>query len=426
MKQSLLFIICMVFVFSQHVHPQSSDKPLRDSAHSLREQLKQEHERAKELEKKKKQLESLLESRQNQLHRYEDILYNYRYNLNEAQKVIEAAEEEIKSILKRRQNQEQMLNGCVHAYARAAMQPPLHDPAKRLQQQTVKQAAATLSRELFREMQAEAPRLDELQNLIQDRLAYQSRIVNEYMPADIERRENQEESLKQTKSQVQETQQKAQTASKNVKQLREKIAAAEEKIAEIRRQRMEEERKRREAQAQKQQPDNAKAKPSQDFPFDESEIKPLSELMKSNSPTTTTSSSSAKQEQGLKWPAQGRIIRPYGEFTHPEFQVKMMNHGINVQVSAGSTLRAAATGRIQFVGSVPSLGNTIIIDHGHDFMTIYSNIMANSEIRKGIIVKRKDPLGSVIGSDSKGQAVYHFEVRKGLQALNPLEWLPSQ
>jgi len=401
----LLSSVCLFT--SDSVWPQK----LQDSAHTLREELKKEQQRAKELEAKKKQLESLFESHQKSLQKYENILYNYRYNLEEAQKIIDAAESEIQSILKRRAKREELLQGSIEAYAHATLPSAVRNPAKQMQQNAICKAAAKISRELFREMQAEAPRLDELRKVIDERMAYQARIVNEYMPADIQRMEQKEQTLSQTEEEVKTTRKDVQTASQKVESLRKQVAAAEEKLAEIRRQRIEEDKKRKLAKVESPQPKK--------LPFKESEIKPLSEIDEYIASFST-------QRGDLNWPAAGTIVRPFGEFTHPEFQVKMVNHGIDVQVPAGSTLRAAAAGRIQFMGSLPSMGNTLILDHGQDFMTIYSNIQPASDIHKGVAIQRNHPLGTVQGSDSRGQAIYHFEVRKGLQAINPEEWLQSK
>ncbi|HEX7433359.1 MAG TPA: penicillin-binding transpeptidase domain-containing protein [Anaerolineaceae bacterium] len=99
--------------------------------------------------------------------------------------------------------------------------------------------------------------------------------------------------------------------------------------------------------------------------------------------------------------------------------------GVDLAVPTGSPVYAADTGLVIFAGwSDLGYGNTIVIDHGNGYKTLYGHLSQVSEYC-GAIVK----VGHVIGlsgntGNSTGQHL-HFEVRVPGGYLNPLKVLPT-
>ena len=67
-------------------------------------------------------------------------------------------------------------------------------------------------------------------------------------------------------------------------------------------------------------------------------------------------------------------------------------------------------------------GQLVILNHGDGYYTLYGHLSSISvsvgnEVASGQTVGRSGETGSLKGP------VLHFEVRKGGQSLNPLQWL---
>lgn len=122
-----------------------------------------------------------------------------------------------------------------------------------------------------------------------------------------------------------------------------------------------------------------------------------------------------KEKNNLPWPVRGRIISYFGSSTHPKYQTKIKNQGIDIETEFGSKVIAIAPGRVVFADRFRGYGNMIIIDHSDGYYTVYSNL---SEI--AVKVGEEIKANQVIGLSSD---YLHFEFRKEGQPVNPLEWL---
>lgn len=67
-------------------------------------------------------------------------------------------------------------------------------------------------------------------------------------------------------------------------------------------------------------------------------------------------------------------------------------------------------------------GNTIIIDHGGGYYTVYTHIM-DVEVDEGGYVQALDTIARVGDSGSLDGAKLHFEIWGNKQKLNPELWL---
>ena len=112
----------------------------------------------------------------------------------------------------------------------------------------------------------------------------------------------------------------------------------------------------------------------------------------------------------LSMPVDGRIIRAYARGS---------NDGIGIGAAAGTPVRAAAAGTVaaitQNTGQVPIM----VIRHDNNLLTVYANI-------DGIAVARGDRVtrGQTIATVRQGDPSFlHFEVREGLESVDPLPYL---
>lgn len=115
------------------------------------------------------------------------------------------------------------------------------------------------------------------------------------------------------------------------------------------------------------------------------------------------------------WPLRGPLLARFGEG---------LNKGIDIAGQRGQAVRAAASGRVVYVGSgLRGYGKLIIIRHGKTLLSAYAH---NSRI----LVAEGDPvtLGQTIAEagDSDAERVkLHFEIREMGRPVDPLNFLPN-
>lgn len=122
---------------------------------------------------------------------------------------------------------------------------------------------------------------------------------------------------------------------------------------------------------------------------------------------TPTTTSSAR----LALPVQGRIFRGYNPGT---------NEGIDIAAPAGTDVKAADAGSVAAVTTNTSGVAIVVIKHDDGLLTVYTNI-DRLTVNKGDTVSRGQTIGKIRASDP---AFLHFEVRRGLQSVDPMDFLP--
>lgn len=117
---------------------------------------------------------------------------------------------------------------------------------------------------------------------------------------------------------------------------------------------------------------------------------------------------------------RGRVVGKYGPQTHPRLGTVTINPGIDFQTLPGQSVRSVASGKVAKITWIRGFGNTIIINHGDYYYTVYGHI-EEIGVSEGQLVKA----GTVIGWTSSGweTAPLHFEIWQERETLDPLEWL---
>src|SRR5690606_15556142 len=99
--------------------------------------------------------------------------------------------------------------------------------------------------------------------------------------------------------------------------------------------------------------------------------------------------------------------------------------GIAIAASAGTPVRAAAAGRVAYVGSgLRGYGNMVILDHGGTFMTVYAH-NRRLTVQEGARVSQGQQIAEMGNTDASQVALY-FEVRHKGEPIDPLRILPPR
>ena len=134
-------------------------------------------------------------------------------------------------------------------------------------------------------------------------------------------------------------------------------------------------------------------------------------------PPVSSRTTAPPSQAVIVWPANGPVTSLYGP-SHPL--------GIDIGLSFGTPLRAAASGRVSFVGGDPccNYGYYVDIDHGNGVMTRYGHLIQPSFLRTGDPVRIGDTIGYAGSTGNSTGPHLHFEVRLHGMPVNPLLVLP--
>ncbi len=135
-------------------------------------------------------------------------------------------------------------------------------------------------------------------------------------------------------------------------------------------------------------------------------------------------SPSLSNEKGhLLWPLLGLIADPLalaGSLTnHQSFQGKFILGQTN------SRVKSVFSGKVKYVGSALGFGNTMVIDHGDHFSTVYSGLSKMTK-QIGDMVKMGEEIGSLDVHPFFQEPTLYFEIRHYSRALNPIKWLAKE
>ncbi len=124
----------------------------------------------------------------------------------------------------------------------------------------------------------------------------------------------------------------------------------------------------------------------------------------------------------VSWPVSGTITSPFGMRFDPVQHRYQLHAGIDIAAPQGTTISAAADGRVIFAGWYGGYGNAIVIDHGGGTSTLYGHC-SQIFVSVGQDVQRGQAIGAVgMTGDATGPHV-HFEVRRDGKPVDPLGYL---
>lgn len=144
---------------------------------------------------------------------------------------------------------------------------------------------------------------------------------------------------------------------------------------------------------------------------DETPSVPLPTVATPPAPNLGAASTPAASGARFQLPVQGAIIRAYAPG---------QNEGIDIAASAGTNVKAADSGTVAAVTTDTSGGAIVVLKHSDGVLTVYTQ-MENLSVEKNDSVSRGQTIGKVRSADP---SFLHFEVRQGLQSLDPANYLP--
>ena len=113
-----------------------------------------------------------------------------------------------------------------------------------------------------------------------------------------------------------------------------------------------------------------------------------------------------------------RVASGYGVRIDPVYHVRKFHQGMDFSAPTGTEIFATGNARVKFSGWKQGYGNTVILDHGFGYETLYAHLF-KSLVRKGQKVRRSDII-ALVGNTGKSTGPHlHYEVRLHGKPVDP-------
>ena len=122
------------------------------------------------------------------------------------------------------------------------------------------------------------------------------------------------------------------------------------------------------------------------------------------------------------WPVEGRVGSSFGERQDPINGEGAFHSGLDIDAPKGTPVRAAADGNVTDASMNAGYGREIILNHGHDLLTVYGHLSAMAVV-PGQHVIRGQVIGYVGQSGRATGPHLHYEVRVHNVPVNPHKYL---
>lgn len=120
----------------------------------------------------------------------------------------------------------------------------------------------------------------------------------------------------------------------------------------------------------------------------------------------------------LRLPVKGELIARFGSKRGDGPSWK----GLFIKAVEGADIKAIAAGKVVFAEWLRGFGNMIIVDHGGQYLSLYSNNQAVLK-RAGDTVKAGDTIASAGNSGGNEESGLYFELRHQGRVFDPLTWV---
>jgi len=117
-------------------------------------------------------------------------------------------------------------------------------------------------------------------------------------------------------------------------------------------------------------------------------------------------------------PVKGELIARFGTKRSDGPSWK----GLFIKANEGAEVKAIAAGKVVFAEWLRGFGNMIILDHGGQYLSIYSNTQAVLK-HAGDVVKAGDTIANAGNSGGNEETGLYFEMRFKGQVFDPMSWV---
>lgn len=125
----------------------------------------------------------------------------------------------------------------------------------------------------------------------------------------------------------------------------------------------------------------------------------------------------------LPWPVKGSVVRRFGTFEVRG--IAQRSQGIDIETKEGAPVRSIYDGTVVYVNWMNRYGNTIIVDHGGGYYSVYGHLQKFVK-SIGEKVFANETIALVGQTGDVLQPTLHFELRFHDKPQDPGVWLAAE
>lgn len=150
----------------------------------------------------------------------------------------------------------------------------------------------------------------------------------------------------------------------------------------------------------------------------------LLELLETRGRALPPGAASIRRYKGaLDWPAQGKVVVPFGRIANPRFpRTFLRSSGWTIDVPTGTPAKAVFAGDAVYAQWLKGYGNLVVLDHGDGVFTLYGHLMTGT-VPRGTRVALGEVVGRVADPPEEEVAGLFFEIRESRTSVDPRGWL---
>jgi len=148
----------------------------------------------------------------------------------------------------------------------------------------------------------------------------------------------------------------------------------------------------------------------------------MEEIARRTEPEEPLGEAFAARRGALPWPLEGRVVARFGRYRDRVLKTVTFNRGVDIAAAEGTEVRAVADGTVALTEWMRGYGKVLLIHHGSEYFTLCAHlseilVAQGDRVLRGDVVAISGETGSLDGPK------LHFEVLKGKEVQDPLEWL---
>lgn len=142
-------------------------------------------------------------------------------------------------------------------------------------------------------------------------------------------------------------------------------------------------------------------------------------------------SEDAQESAKFIWPLSGEVEVSYSmnELIYDKTMADWRTHdGLDIEAQIGTKVMSVMNGTVEKVYTDDMYGTTVIINHGNDVRSIYSNLASVPTVNEGDTVECGAVIGSVgdtAAAETSEISHLHFAMTADGESVDPMDYLPK-
>lgn len=132
-----------------------------------------------------------------------------------------------------------------------------------------------------------------------------------------------------------------------------------------------------------------------------------------------------EQKGQLPAPVTGPVIQEFGLLTDEKYKIQLSHKGWRYSVSKGTPVNSIFDGTVLYADQVNGYGQTLVIDHGDHYYSVYSHL-GRIKVKAGDAIKKSQAIAEAGAATRRNRDGVYFEIRHFSEPENPSGWIAKK